>query len=103
MSGLLSQLKRDGFKPSDPAFFDSAISSLSWSISNQTQTVSALSDFLVSKQRESYLGHASLPLSAAQKRELLISPGSGSYLFDQDLLEKVSGQVKADSFILAYI
>ena len=35
MSGLLSQLKRDGFKPSNPTLFDSAISSLSCSISNQ--------------------------------------------------------------------
>ena len=94
MSGLLSQLKRDGLTPSDPTLFDSAISSLSCSILNQTQTASALSDFVVSKRRESYLGHASLPLSTAQKRELLISPGFGSDLFDQELIEKVSGQVK---------
>ena len=98
-SGLLSQLKRDGFKPSDPTLFDSIISSLSCSISNQMQTASALSDFIVSKRHESYLGRASLPLSAAQKRELLISPGSGSDLFDQELIEKVSGQVKEDSFV----
>ena len=47
MSGLLSQLKRDGFQHSDPTLFDSAISSLSSSISNQTQTASALTDFFI--------------------------------------------------------
>ena len=59
----------------------------------------SLSDFVISKRRESFLGHASLPLSASQKRELLISTGSESDLFDQGLLEKVSGQVKEDLFI----
>ena len=42
---------------------------------------------------------ATLPLSQAQKRELLVSPGSASSLFDKSLLEKVSSQVKEDSFI----
>ena len=75
MSGLLLQLKQDGFKSS------------------------AMSHFLVSKHRESYLGHASLPLSTAQKRELLITLGSGTDLFDQHLIEKVSAPVKEDLFI----
>ena len=35
----------------------------------------------------------------AQKKELLTSLGSGTDLFAQDLLEKVSGQVKENSFI----
>ena len=59
----------------------------------------AMSDFLVSKRRESYLAHVSLPISTSQKRELLVSPGSDMSLFDQELLEKVSGQLKGDSFI----
>ena len=29
----------------------------------------------------------------------MVSPGSGMSLFDQELLEKVSGQVKEDTFI----
>ena len=99
MSGLLSQLKRDGFKPSDPSLFDSAISSISCCLSNRTQTAAALSDFLVLKRRESYLGHASVPLSTVQKRELLVTPGSSTVLPAQDLIEKLSGQVKEDSFI----
>ena len=68
-------------------------------LANQTETAAAMSDFIVSKRRESYLGHVSLPISASQKRELLVTPGSGESLFVQDLVGKVSGQVKDDSFI----
>ena len=93
LSGLLSQLKSDGFAPSDLALFASAISSLSASLAGQARMSAALTDFIVPKRRESYLDHASLPLSAAQKRDLLITPGSDTTLFNQDLLEKVSGQV----------
>ena len=96
---LLSLLKRDGFTPSDLALFDSAISSLSTSLARQTSTSAAFADFIVSKRRESYLGHASLLLSTAQKHDLLITPASDTTLFDQDLLEKVLTQVKEDSFI----
>ena len=63
------------------------------------RTAASLTDFLISKRREFYLGHASLPLSAAQKSDLLVTSGSDSTLFDQGLLEKVSSQVKEDSFI----
>ena len=98
MSGLPSQLKQDGFAPLDPTLFDAPISSICV-LANQTETAAAMSDFLVSKRRESYLNHVSLPISASQKRELPITLGSGDSLFDQDLLEKVSGQVKVDSFI----
>ena len=45
------------------------------------------------------MAHVSLPLSAPQKRELLVTPGSEASLFDQSLLEKVSGLVKKDSLI----
>ena len=58
-----------------------------------------LADFLQSKWRESYVAHTTLPLSHSQKCELLVSPGSASFLFDQGLLEKISSQVKEDSFI----
>ena len=95
---LLSQLKRDGFQPSGPALFDSAISPLSSPISNQTQTASALTNFLISNRRESYLNHVSLPFSSSQRSELLVSLGSGTDLFAQDLLKKISSQVKEDSF-----
>ena len=58
-----------------------------------------MTDFLVSKCRESFLAHVSVPLSAPQKRELQVASGSGDFLFDQELLEKTSGQVKEDSII----
>ena len=52
-----------------------------------------------SKRREPYLSNASLLLSTAQKRDLFVTPGSDTTLFDWDLLEKVSSQVKEDSII----
>ena len=96
LSALLSQLKQDGFQPSDPALFDKTISSLSATLATQTSLAAGLTDFVVSKRRESFLAHVSLPLSEPQKRELLATPGSDTSLFDQSLLEKVSGQVKED-------
>ena len=92
MSGLLSQLKQAGFNPPDPALFNTNISSAS--LSSQARSAATLSDFLQSKG-----GKATLPLSRAQKRELLFSSCSASGLFDQSLLEKVSSQVKEDSVI----
>ena len=35
MSGILAMLKRDGFQPSDPALFNSALSSVSAALSRQ--------------------------------------------------------------------
>ena len=58
-----------------------------------------MTDFLVAKRRESFLAHVSVPLSAPQKRELQVSSGSGDFLFNQELLEKTTGQVKEDSII----
>ena len=58
-----------------------------------------MTDFLVSKHRKSFLSHVSVSLSAPQKRELQVASGSGDFLFNQELLEKTSGQVKKDSII----
>ena len=90
---------QDGFTPSDPALFDKTISSLSSTLASQASLAAGLSDYMVSKRRKSYLAHVSLPLSAPQKLQLLVTPGSESSLFDQSFLEKVSGQVKEGSFI----
>ena len=89
----------DGFSPSDPSLFDKTISSISCALASQTSLAAGMADFMVTKRRESLLSHVSLPLTAAQKRELLVTPGQDSYLFDQSLLERVSGKVKEDSFI----
>ena len=79
--------------------FNTNISSISASLCSQARSAAAIADFLQSKRRESYVAHATLPFSQAQKRELLVSPGSASGLFEQGLLEKISSQVKEDSFI----
>ena len=99
LSSLLSQLKQDGYKPSEPSLFYKTISSLSASMALQTSLVSGMTDFVVSKRKESFLSHVFVPLPALQKRELLVSSGSGDFLFDQSLLEKTTGQVKEDSII----
>ena len=99
MSGLLSQLKRDGFNPSDPTLFNTAISSVSAALSSQAHSTATVSTFMRSKRRESLLAHATVPVSQVQKRELTVAPGSSDGLFDQDLLEKVASQVKEDEFV----
>ena len=99
MSGLLSQLQRDGFNPSDPTLFNTAISSVSAGLSSQARSAAAVSSFLRSKRRESLLAHATVPVSQVQKREVMVTPGLSAGLFDQSLLERVASQVKKDAFV----
>ena len=58
-----------------------------------------ISDFVASKRRESYLAHASCPIAESIKRDLLVSPGTSTFLFDQPLLEKIVTVMKEDSLI----
>ena len=58
-----------------------------------------VTDFISAKRRESYLAHASCPIAESVKRDLLVAPGTGSFLFDQTLLEKVVSHMKEDSLI----
>ena len=99
LSSLLAQLKDDGYKPSDPALFDQNISALSAALASQTTMAAGISDFVASKRRESYLAHASCPIAESVKRDLLVLPGTSTFLFDQPLLEKVVTVMKEDSLI----
>ena len=99
MSGLLSQSKRDGFNPSDPTLFSTAISSVSAALSSQARSAAVVSSFLRFKRRESLLAHATVPVSQVPKRELMVIPGSSAGLFDQGVLERVTSQVKKDVFV----
>ena len=103
MSELLFQLKRDGFNPSDPILFNTAISSVSATLSSQAHSAAAVSTFIRSKRRESLLSHAMVPVSQVQKRELMVAPGLSNGLFDQGLLEKVASQVKEDAFVSSFM
>ena len=58
-----------------------------------------ISDFIATKRHKSYLAHASCPIAESVKRDLLVAPGSDSFLFNQPLLEKVVTSVKEDSII----
>ena len=97
MSGILATLKRDGFQPSDPALFNSALSSVSAALSRAARTASAGSTFLRAKRRESMLAHTTLPVPDSQKRDLTVTPGSSTGLFNSSLLSEVISQVQSSS------
>ena len=97
MSGILAMLKRDRFQPSDPALFNTALSSVSAALSRQARTAAAGSGFLRAKRRESLLAHTTLPVPESQKRSLTTTPGSSSGLFDSELLSEVVSQVHSSS------
>ena len=90
MSGILAMLKEDRFQPSDPALFNSALSSVSAALSRQARSSAAGFDFIRAKRRESLLAHTTLPVPESQKRSLTTSPGTSSGLFDSGLLLRLS-------------
>ena len=99
LSSLLAQLRDDGYRPADPALFDKNISSRSAALASQSMMAVGVTDFVSVKRRESYLAHASCPVAESVKRDLLVAPGTGSLLFDQQLLEKLVAQMKEGSLI----
>ena len=101
MSGILAMLKRDGFNPSTPGLFNTAISSVSASLAFQARTAASGSVFLRTKLRGSLLAHSKVPIPEPQKRVLIVTPGSDSGVFSEPLLDLVAAQVKEDSSSLA--
>ena len=99
MSGVLAMLKRDHFQQSDPALFNTVLSSVSAALSRQARTAAAGSGFLRAKRRECLLAHTTLLVPASQKRSLPTTPGSSSGLFDSELLSGVVSQVHSSSQI----
>ena len=99
MSGILAMLKREGFNPSTPGLFNTAISSVSASLAFQALTAALGSLFLHSKRRESLLAHSKVPIPEPQKCALIVTPGSNSGLFNEPLLDSVEAQVKEDSLV----
>ena len=87
------------FQPSDPALFNSALSSVSAALSRQAHSSAAGSDFIRAKRRESLLAHTTLPVPESQKRSLTTFPGTSSGLFDSGLLAEVVAQVHSSSQI----
>ena len=99
MSGILAMLKRDGFNPSTPGLFNTAIASVSASLAFQARTAALGSAFLRSKRRESLLAHSKVSILEPQKCALIVTTGSDSGLFDEPLLDSVAAQVKEDSLV----
>ena len=89
MPGILAMLMRDRFQPSDPALFNTALSSVSAALSRQARTAAAGSGFLRAKRRVSLLTHTTLPVPESQKRSLTTTPGSSSGLFDSEVVSQV--------------
>ena len=99
LSGILAMLKRDGFNPSTPGLFNTAIMSVSTSLALQARSAASGSVFLRAKRRESLLAHSKVPILEPQKRALVVSPGSDSGFFAESLLDSVANQVKEDSLV----
>ena len=77
LSGLVSQLKRDGFAPTDPALFDSAISSLSASIAGQIRTSATLTDFFCFQMPRVVFGPCLAPIVHRSEVRSPCHPGFG--------------------------
>ena len=90
-------LKRDRFQPSDPALFNTALSSVSAALSRQARTAAAGSGFMRAKRRESLLARTTLPVPVSQKRSLTTSPGSSSGLFDSEVISQVHSSSQISS------
>ena len=99
MFGILAMLKRDDFQPSDSTLFNSALSSVSAALSRQACTAAAGSGFMCAKRRESLLAHTTLPVPEAQRRSLMVAPGSANALFNEGILAEVVEQVQRSSQI----
>ena len=99
LSSLLSQLKEDGYRPSNPSLFDKSISSLSAALAAQTGVAASVSEFITAKRRESYLSQASFTLPESLKRELLVAPAADSLLFNQPLLSTAIENMKEASLL----
>ena len=99
MCGILAMLKRDGFNPSTPGLFNTAISSVSASLAFQARTAASGSVFLRAKRWESLLTPSKVPIPGPQKRALIVTPSSDPGVFREPLLDSVGAQVKEDSLV----
>ena len=99
LSALLAQLKKDGYQPSNPALFDENISSLSATLAVQTHITAGIAELLTIKRRESYLSHAAFNLDDSIKKQLLVTPGTGTDVFNEPLLLTAIESMKEDSLL----
>ena len=99
LSGILAMLKCDGFQPSDTTLFNVALSLVSAALSQHARTALSGFSFLCAKWRESLLSHTVIPVLEAQRRSLVVAPGSSQGLFDSALLHEVVEQAQRSSMI----
>ena len=99
MSGILAMLKRDDFQPADPTLFNAALASASATLSQTARSSAAGSTFVRAKRRDSLLAHTEIPVPETQCRALMVSPGSETLHFDEEILGVVVSQVQQSSLI----
>ena len=58
-----------------------------------------VSELITTKRRESYLNHASFTVADSLKKDLLMTPGTGSSLFNGPLLLDAIASMKEDSLL----
>ena len=99
MSGILAMLKRDGFQPADPTLFNAALASASATLFQTAWSSAAGSTFVRAKRRDLLLVHTEIPVPETQRRALMVSPGSETLLFDEEILSVIVSQVQQSSLI----
>ena len=92
-------LKRDGFQPANPILFNAALASASATLSQQARSSASGSAFIRAKRRDSLLAHTLVPVPETQRHALMVSPGSESLLFNEEILGVVVSQVQQSSLI----
>ena len=99
MSGILAMLKRDGFNPSTPGLFNTAIASVSASLafSGACVGVGVPSLYASGVSPDAFEG----PDSGAAETRAHSHSGSVTGLFDEPLLNLVAAQVTEDSFVFS--
>ena len=99
MSGILAMLKHDGFQPANPTLFNAALASVSATLWQQARSSASGSTFVTAKRRDSLLSHTAIPVPGPQWHALTVSPGSESFLFNEEILGAVVTQVQPSSLI----
>ena len=97
LHAILSWIKDEGFKPSQPQLFEELIQSFSLSMVNSCQSLASLSTFLHAKRREAILSHFPSHVGKHHRDQLQASDFAGDLLFDDEVLKRVLSESREDS------
>ena len=100
---LLRWISSQEFQPSDPVLFEEVIRSHTLAMVKSTSLVASLASFCKAKCREAYLSHFPAHVGKHFRTELASSSFDGPDLFQEDVLNKVCVESKADSSLDAQL